>query len=285
MTETALKPLESLLDQTEANDAQLWLTLGEIGFQSVKVDRQGPKKRYTGAVLFRDHPEIYRAIVVLGAEPGVSIRRICEICHVTDDTVKAVLAREPGAVAARKSELLNEGRIVQRATLERLNELAPTMTAKDAALTFGITTDKVELLSGGVTARVEVTDGDAVLKKFLALHARIEKTVRGEVIESAPVIGSAGENPALNAPPDPGASGPTGERITSDNDQHIKSNSVDAEHVRDDAINAIVIRESETDSPAPADEAPAPGPDTGAGGVAESAPANLPHLYKQPEIL
>lgn len=285
MADVALKPLESLLDQTEANDAQLWLTLGEIGFQSVKVDRQGPKKRYTGAVLFRENPALYKAIVVLGAEPGISIRRICEIVHCTDDTIKGVLSREPRAVAARKNELLNEGRLVQRATLERLNELVPTMTAKDAALTFGITTDKVELLSGGVTARVEVTDGAAVLKQFLDLHARIEKTVRGEVIESAPVTGSGGENSALNALALPDAPAAPIDGITSDNSQHIKSKVIDAEHVTDDAIDAIVIRESETDLPAPADEASAPGPDTGAGGVAESAPASLPHLYNQPEII
>jgi hypothetical protein len=172
MSET-LAPLESLLDRSEANDAQLWLTLGEVGFSPVKVDRTGPKKRYTGAVLFRQNPALYRAIVVLGAEPGISINRICEIVHCTDDTVKAVLAREPRAVAEQKKQLLNEGQLCRRATLERLNELAPSMSAKDAALTFGIVTDKVELLSGGVTSRVEVTDGAAVLKRFLDLHERI----------------------------------------------------------------------------------------------------------------
>lgn len=286
MADTALAPLESLLDQTEANEAQLWLTLGEAaGFSAGKVDRQGPKKRYTGELLFHRNPRIYKAILILGAEPGMSYRRISDIVHCTECTVKAVLAREPAAVTAHKKELLNTGRVVQRASLERLNELVPDMTAKDAALTFGIVTDKVELLSGGVTARVEVTDGAAVLRRFLDLHERIEKTVRGEVIESAPVIGSAGENPALNAPPDPGASDAAIEPITSDNVQNIKPKVIDAEPLSDGAIDAIVIREIETDVPEPADEARASGPGTGPGGVVESAPANLPHLYKQPEIL
>lgn len=286
MAEQANAPLDSLLDQTEANDAQLWLTLGEVGFSPVRVDRQGPKKRYTGALLFHENPALYKAIVVLACEPGISIRRVCEIVHCTDDTVKGVIAREPRAVAARKNELLNEGQIVRRASLERLNELVPTMSAKDAALTFGIVTDKVELLSGGVTQRVEVTDGAAVLKRFMDLHERIEKTVRGEVIESkALVIGSAGQNPATNsaAAPEPGPERP--EPITADNNRHVKSNCVDAETVTDDAITPIEVREPATDVPATADEARAPGPETGAGGVRDAREACMPHPLEQPEIL
>jgi hypothetical protein len=232
----ALAPLESLLDEAEGNDAQLWLTLGDLGFSPGKIDRSGPVKRYTATVLFRDKPELYRAIVVLGAEPGMSIRRICKITHCADETVKAVLAREPVAVGAHKKQLLGEGRLVQRASLERLSELSPTMSAKDAALTFGIVTDKIELLSGGVTSRVEVTDGAAVLRRFLDLHEKIEKTVRGEVIEGAVEMGSIGEKSAVNGPALPASVCP----ITSDNENHIKSDCVDAEALSDDAISPIV---------------------------------------------
>jgi len=280
----SLAPLESLLDRSEANDAQLWLTLGEVGFSPVKVDRTGPKKRYTGAVLFRQNPALYRAIVVLGAEPGIAINRICEIVHCTDDTVKGVLAREPRAVAEQKKHLLNEGQLVRRATLERLNELVPNMSAKDAALTFGIVTDKVELLSGGVTSRVEVTDGAAVLKRFLDLHERIEKTVRGEVIEPAE-IGSAGQKSAANSDrsPDAGHDGPG--LITSDNESNIKSNCVDAETLTDRAVNAIDTIETEvglTSLPSP-DAAGAAAP--GGGGLRAAREAAEPHRLEQPEIL
>jgi len=282
--DSSLAPLESLLDRTEANDAQLWLTLGEVGFSPVKVDRTGPKKRYTGAVLFRQNPALYRAIVVLGAEPGVSINRICEIVHCTDDTVKAVLAREPRAVAEQKKHLLNEGQLCRRATLERLNELAPNMTAKDAALTFGIVTDKVELLSGGVTSRVEVTDGAAVLKRFLDLHERIEKTVRGRVIDAGE-IGSDEQNSAANSDrsPAPGA-GPSAP-ITSDNEYHIKSDSVGVERLTDADINAddsIIARPMESPRSVPLE--PGAAADR-AGGVAAPREGSEPHRLTQPEIL
>jgi hypothetical protein len=248
----ALVPLESLLDECESNDAQLWLTLGDLGFSPGKIDRSGPAKRYTATVLFRDKPELYRAIVVLGAEPGMSIRRICRITHCADETVKAVLAREPSAVGAHKKQLLGEGRLVQRASLERLNELSPTMSAKDAALTFGIVTDKIELLSGGVTSRVEVTDGASVLRRFLDLHAKIEKTVRGEVIE-ATEIGPDGEKSAVNGP----ALTPGDQPTTSDNENHIKSDCVDVEPLSHGHIDSIVSIDAER---------PVSGPDAPRGG-------------------
>lgn len=277
-TSPALVPLESLLDETEANDAQLWLTLGEVGFSAGRVDRSGPAKRYTGAVLFREKPELYKAIVVLGAEPGMSIRRICKITHCTDDTVKAVLAREPLAVAAHKKNLLGEGRLVQRASLERLNELSPTMNAKDAALTFGIVTDKIELLSGGVTARVEVHDGAAVLARFMELHGNIEKMVRGEVIETAPVTGSTEEKPAANG----AGACETFAAITSDNKSNVKSGIVDPETVTTDTINSIPITELADADPLTVRAIPAP---PGGGGIAARQPADQPHPLIQPEIL
>jgi len=284
MPGSSLAPLESLLDRTEANDAQLWLTLGEIGFSHVRVDRTGPKKRYTGAVLFRENPALYRAIVVLGAEPGISINRICEIVHCTHETVTAVLAREPRAVSEQKKHLLNEGQLCRRATLERLNELAPNMTAKDAALTFGIVTDKVELLSGGVTSRVEITDGSAVLKRYLDVHERIEKIVRGEVIEPAR-IGSDEQKSAANSDRSPDAGAEASEPITSDNEYHIKSDSVETERLTDADINAdVTIITRPMDSVGSVPKKPGAAADRG-GGDRSAPEAAMPHRLTQPEIL
>lgn len=67
-----------------------------------KIDKTKPKFHYTGERLYRDRPDIYKAVVKLLAEPGVSIRSICATLHVTDDTVRAVKARENLAIAAEK---------------------------------------------------------------------------------------------------------------------------------------------------------------------------------------
>ena len=67
-----------------------------------KIDRSRPKFHCTGERLWRDRPDVYKAVVRLLAEPGISIRSICATLHVTDDTVRAVKERENLAIAAQK---------------------------------------------------------------------------------------------------------------------------------------------------------------------------------------
>jgi hypothetical protein len=111
------------------------------------------------------------------------------------------------------------------------------MSAKDATLAMGVTTDKVELLSGGVTARVEVRDGASIVRDFHLLTERIEKAVSARVIEAAALADmrsddeNSGANGSLLAP-----SERAGEAIdvpiTSNNEGHIKSDCLDSETLR-----------------------------------------------------
>jgi hypothetical protein len=55
--------------------------------------RQHPKPRYTGERLLRERPKIYRQIVRLLGE-GWSANKICKLCHVTRESVRAVERRE-----------------------------------------------------------------------------------------------------------------------------------------------------------------------------------------------
>ncbi len=263
--------------ELEANDAQLMLTLGKLGFKAVRPDRTGPPKRYTGELLKRENPEQYETIIALGAEPGTTLESIGRVVHCHHLTVKAVLAANPEKVDAYKKRNRVQMRLVQRATLERLSELAPVMSAKDAALTFGITTDKINLDDGNATARIEITDGSAVIRKFTELHERIEKIVHGEVIDPPSLPAPAEndfdrENSAPNATPASQASDP----ITSDNRDHIKSNVVDTEELTHDATDSYNFQ-NETDVPAGAGE--------GGGGDRSSTVAAMPHPLTQLEIL
>src|SRR2546430_2401860 len=71
-----------------------------------EIDKTKPKFHCTGERLFRDRPDVYKAVVRLLAEPGVSIRTICRECNVSDHTIRSVAAREHIAIATVKKEVL-----------------------------------------------------------------------------------------------------------------------------------------------------------------------------------
>ena len=77
---------------------------------------------------------------------------------------------------------------------ERVEECAPTMSARDALVGVGILGEKMQLLSGEVTARIEVTSGGDIFEKMSALHAELvamaqAKPIEATVIESPAEIG------------------------------------------------------------------------------------------------
>jgi hypothetical protein len=156
-----------------------------------------PKANYTGERLLRERPRVYRKVVELLAEPReqMSIRQICRLCHVTDDTVKTVQKREAASIAARKQTLLSIALNVAQLSGERLEELAPAMNAREAGVNFGIATEKALLLSGDATAIVEVNPGPG----FSDLYDKINSLRPGNVPKpiEATVIEPVTDQPAL----------------------------------------------------------------------------------------
>src|SRR5947208_13924181 len=71
-----------------------------------EIDKTKPKFHCTAERLFRDRPDVYKAVVRLLAEPGVSIRTICRECNVSDHTIRSVAAREHTPIAPAKQEVL-----------------------------------------------------------------------------------------------------------------------------------------------------------------------------------
>lgn len=159
------------------------------------------KKKWncTGAYLQKHRPDLYAAVVEALCEPGVSIRSICRAYPVTDDTVKAVGARESENLAALKKSRIGTARHVQRLALDRIAETVTTASCKDAGIVYGIVTEKVELESGNATQRIESIDGGRKLHaQFLELHEALMKQADAKVIDSH--IGSSGESGATKAP-------------------------------------------------------------------------------------
>ena len=67
--------------------------------------RQDARPRYTGELLLRTRPKVYRQIIRLLSE-GVSANQICKLCHVTRETVRAVEKRETTEISERKKSII-----------------------------------------------------------------------------------------------------------------------------------------------------------------------------------
>src|SRR5882724_11709350 len=116
-----------LKEQTELESTPFLFSEDELP----RIDKTRPKFHCNGERLFRDRPDIYKAVVKLLAEPGVSVRSICATCHVTDDTVRAVKERENISIAAQKKVVLSNITHGLRLASDRVIEMLPTASTKD----------------------------------------------------------------------------------------------------------------------------------------------------------
>lgn len=169
-----------------------------------KIDRSQREFNCTGERLFRDRPDVYKLAVRLLAEPGLSWRMIMQTCHMSYTTLVAVAERERVPVETQKKEILGSVRRGLKMCAERVEELAPTMSARDALVGVGILGEKMQLLGGDVTARLEVTQRtenvfDGMRALYEQLQATTEKIIEAQVVSSelatdGPDIGLPAEN-------------------------------------------------------------------------------------------
>ena len=110
-------------------------------------EQSKPRGRFTGDRFLRERPRVYRKVVELLAEPGMSINQITKLCRVSEHTVRAVRDREAVSIAERKQRLASIFANVAEIAGERMEELAGTATLRDAGITAGIATDKLLALS------------------------------------------------------------------------------------------------------------------------------------------
>jgi hypothetical protein len=118
------------------------------------INREKPKFNCDGERLFRDRPDVYKAVVRALAIPGVSSRLICQTYHLAADTLRAVREREAITIDEQKKILLKNFAHGTLVATERVIEELPTASAKDAILAAGVFCDKMQVLSGDATARI-----------------------------------------------------------------------------------------------------------------------------------
>lgn len=122
----------------------------EIGAEKLEVTGE-----FSGERLLARRPEVYRAICRMSAE-GLSMSAMARALGVSRNTVAAVQDREQFPIEQQKKELLKNVRTAARLSVERVVELVPSINnAKDAAIVAAVMVDKLQLLSGEATARVE----------------------------------------------------------------------------------------------------------------------------------
>jgi hypothetical protein len=122
--------------------------IGARNGQSQSEPEQSKQKgRFTGERLLRERPRVYRKVMELLAEPGMSIKQITKLCRVSKHTVRAVRDREAVSIAERKQRLMSIFGNAAEMAAERMEELAGTASLRDAGTTAGIATDKLLALS------------------------------------------------------------------------------------------------------------------------------------------
>lgn len=174
---------------------------------------------FTGERLHRDRPGIYAAVVRMAAE-GQSISATARALGVSRNTVCAVREREGISIEQDKKELLKDLRRASRLGVEKVIELLPeTKAAKDAAIVAAVMVDKMQLLSGEATARVErVEVRPDQVKAFVDSLPVIEaEMVEGEISTGVPGETSEQKAGALALPSPAPASDLGSEVIATDN--------------------------------------------------------------------
>jgi hypothetical protein len=127
----------------EANNGQVLPTTHDV------------RPRYTGELLLRTRPKVYRQIVRLLSE-GVSANQICKLCHVTRETVRAVERREAAEISARKKSIVGILSNVAELGASRMEETIGKASLRDAAIGTGIAVDKMLALTGQMPVGVQV---------------------------------------------------------------------------------------------------------------------------------
>jgi len=144
--------MDSPLIRFDAHEtaAPFLFSAAEIGAEKLEATGE-----FSGERLLARRPEVYRAILSMSAE-GLSVSAMARAFGVSRNTIAAVQDREGFSIEHHKKELLRNVRTAARLSVERVVELVPSITnAKDAAIVAAVMVDKLQLLSGEATARVE----------------------------------------------------------------------------------------------------------------------------------
>jgi len=168
-----------------------------FNFEELSAEKLEWVGEFTGERLLARRPDAYSAIIRMSAE-GLSISAQARALGVSRNTVCAVRDREGFSIEQDKKDLLRDVRRAARLSVERAIELVPGLqSAKDAAIVAAVMIDKMQLLSGEATARVErVEVSQDKLSEMLASLPVLEAEVVTVTGPSGSGLGQKGQAPA-----------------------------------------------------------------------------------------
>ncbi len=130
----------------------------DFGVREQLLERNG---KYTGDRFFSQRQADYAEVVRLLAD-GMSVRKVAERVGVSVNTVQAVRRREGVAVDTMRGKTVAALSEFVADSAERLRDEGHEIDIEKLAVPLGIATEKLLLLTGGATQRVElVTESPA----------------------------------------------------------------------------------------------------------------------------
>jgi hypothetical protein len=124
-------------------------------------NRPTRKGRFTGERAKALRPETHRRAVELLAEPReqVPYDHICRLLRVSEPTLKAIEKEEFAPIAERKQALLRKAMRIANKAADRIEDQIDSANITQATVAFGVTADKINLLSGDPTIHVQHSIG------------------------------------------------------------------------------------------------------------------------------
>mgnify|MGYP000131393212 CR=1 FL=1 len=190
-------------------DGQLSLIEDELA--SLSPDLQVVARRHSAEFLRRDNPRLVKAIELL-IQLGVSDQHIADSCNVSRNVAAALrLGTAPLSVEHHKKRIMSG---LERLGLGIINRMVEAVESgeeiafKDLGIAFGITTEKLELLRGNATQRLERSlspEEEALRTFFMSMAAGSQ----GKVFVAENSTANAGDAAPSALPSDSGLA-PTG---------------------------------------------------------------------------
>jgi hypothetical protein len=221
----------------------------------------------TGDRLMSQRPDLYRITVQLLGQ-GTGIREIKRLTGLHHRTIEAVMIREGSTIDTHRKELGARALKVAAMGVERLEEIIADGAIKPGELSMavGILIDKGQVLTGGVTARVEKVEQSQVAAGLERMLDDLP-VIDAELVEDAEINPGGGNTAPIAALPAPDpAAGPVCEIEPVQFDIHAPSDgqsvvtaahiSVDA-HIASDCASYLPRESSSAVSLAPGSNPPA----------------------------
>jgi hypothetical protein len=151
------------------------------------------RRSYSGKITKTTDPERYRAAVGLLSQPWTSYREIRETLRMDHRTLQAIASAEKDKIVSNQTVLDENhaviGRLSAEEAIRRLVEHPEKIPDQALNALYGTSTDKVFMLRGLPTTRVEVTHTLAqdIFTPFIDLVHDL-KTMLGSPSGSAPAL-------------------------------------------------------------------------------------------------